>query len=92
MMPGISVIAGHVLIPLAFGLVPALLPSRMAVQQRWGIWLLLAIAGSAYAYWLQSAADPFPWLVIASFSLSSLLSLFVLVVATMRRRRGKART
>ena len=89
-MPDLWVIAGLVLIPLTFGLVPAFLPLRVPLRARWASWLALLIVTAAYGYSLRGA-EPFNWLVLVSFSVSSLLSLYVLAVETTRSRAGKAR-
>jgi hypothetical protein len=86
-MPDIWVIAGHILIPLAFGLVPALLPGRVPLRARWVLWVALLVGGGAFVAWLQDADDPFHWLGIASLALSSLLSFCVLVVERGRTQR-----
>jgi Na+-transporting NADH:ubiquinone oxidoreductase subunit NqrB len=89
-MPDIWVMAGHVLIPLVFGLIPACLPSRVPLRARWASWLALFAGGAVYVAWLQGAVDPFHWLGIASLALSSLLSLCMLVMEG--RQAGKALT
>ena len=85
-MPDLWVIAGHVLIPLTFGLIPGLLPAGVSLHVRWASWLMLVAAGTTYVAWLQGGPDPFHWLGLASFTLSSLLSLYVLVAESRRRR------
>ena len=90
--PDIWVIAGYVLIPLVFGLIPGFLPRRVPLAVRWCLWLVLLVTWAAYAQALRAAAPPFPWLVLVPFWLSSLLSLVVLVAETRRERlaRGSA--
>jgi hypothetical protein len=90
-MPGLWVIAGYILIPMAFGFVPGLLPRRVPLAVRWCLWLVLLAACAAYAQALRSAPLPFPWLVLVPFWLSSLLSLLVLVAETRRERRARGR-
>ena len=90
-MPDLWVIAGYILIPLVFGLVPGLLPRRVPLAVRWGLWLVLLVTWAAYAQALRAAPAPFPWLVLVPFWLSSLLSLLVLVAETRRERRARGR-
>jgi hypothetical protein len=86
-MPDLWVIAGYIFIPLLFGLVPGLLPRRIPLAARWILWLALLALVAGYVTAMRSAPPPFPWLVLVPFSLSSLLSLYVLVADT--RRVGK---
>ena len=87
-MPETWVTAGYVLIPLGYGLVPAMLPRRVPLIVRWTLWLALLAAAAAYVQTLGGMPDPFSWLTLVPFSLSSLLSLFVLLVETHREGRG----
>ena len=92
-MPDAWVIAGYVLIPLGFGLVPGLLPTRMPPTVRWSIWLALLAISAAYVASIKDRPEPFPWLVLVPFWLSSLLSLYLLIAEAGRvqSRRSRAR-
>jgi len=89
-MPDIWVMAGHILIPLLFGLIPGLLPMRVPLRTRWLLWLALIGGGGAFVIWLQEGADPFHWLGIATLALSGSLSLCVLLAESRRMRSPQA--
>ena len=88
-MPDAWVIAGYILIPLGFGMIPALLPRRVPMTVRWILWLLLLATSAAYVHSLSDKPDPYSWLVLVPFWLSSLLSLYLLVAETGRAGRGR---
>ncbi len=90
-MPDTWVIAGYVLIPFSFGLVPGLLPRRVPPTIRWALWLGLLAVCAAYVHSLQDKPDPFSWLALVPFCLSSLLSFYLLVAETGRRGRARMR-
>ena len=77
-------LAGYLLIPLGFGLVPAFLPRRVPIAARWGLWLALLAAGAGYALMMKGASDPFIWLALGCFAASSILSLIFLVAESDR--------
>jgi len=92
-MPDTFFTIGCILIPLGFGLVPGLLPPRIPIVARWGLWLAVIALAS---WFLAAVADlpiPYPWLARSTFWLSSLLSLYVLLADTGRisRRRRLAK-
>jgi hypothetical protein len=93
-MPGTFFIIGCILIPLGFGLVPGLLPTRVPIVARWGLWLVVIALASWFLVAVGDLPSPFPSLARISFWLSSLLSLYVLLVDTRRvgRRRRLARS
>lgn len=78
-MPSGLFLAGYLLLPIAFGLVPAFLPRRAPSLVRWGLWLVILLAGAVYALAMQRAGGPFGWLALGCFAASSALSLYVLV-------------
>lgn len=80
-------LAGYLLMPLAFGLVPAFLPRRVPVAIRWGLWLALLAASAGYALMMKLASDPFIWLALGCFAASSVLSLVFLVAESDRAAR-----
>jgi hypothetical protein len=88
-MPDTWVIAGYILIPIGFGLVPGLLPPRVPLTARWTLWLALLALSALYVSSLEDAPDPYFWLALVPFWLSSLLSLCVLVAEA--RRAGRSR-
>ena len=90
-MPDNWVIAGYVLIPFCFGLVPGLLPRRVSPAMRWVLWLGLLAASAVYVRSLQGEQDPFQWLALVPFGLASLLSLILLVADTRRAGRTPRR-
>ncbi len=91
-MADIWVIAGYVLIPLGFGLVPGLLPRRVPSTVRWTLWLMLLALSAAYVSTLHEAPDPYPWLALVPFWLSSLLSLSILIADARRASRRSRST
>jgi hypothetical protein len=93
-MPGTFFIIGCILIPLGFGLVPGLLPTRVPIVARWGLWLVVIALASWFLVAVGDLPSPFPSLARSTFWLSSLLSLYVLLVDTGRvgRRRRLARS
>ena len=93
-MPGTFFTIGCILIPLGFGLVPGLLPTRVPIVARWGLWLVVIALASWFLVAVGDLLSPFPSLARISFWLSSLLSLYVLLVDTGRvgRRRRLARS
>jgi heme exporter protein D len=89
-MPTGKFLAGYLLLPLAFGLVPAFLPRRVPMAARWGLWLVLLAAAAAYALAMKSEVAPFVWLALGCFTASTTLSLLVLVAESRRARRFPA--
>jgi len=80
-------LAGSLLLPIAFGLIPAFLPRRYPAAVRWGLWLVILLAGVGYALAMKRGNAPFIGLALGSFAASSALSLFVLVVESRRAAR-----
>ena len=74
--------AGSVLVPLAFGLVPAFLPSGTPAVLRWGLWLV--ILGLACWYGLAMADAPAAYRMLAwtTIGASAALSFVVLLAET----------
>ena len=89
-MPGTWFIAGCILTPLGFGLVPGLLPTRVPLVARWTLWLILIGLASWFLGTVSDLPKPFPLLARCAFWLSSLLSLYVLLVETGRARRRRS--
>ena len=77
-------IAASVLIPLAFGLVPAFLPQRAPPLVRWLAWLALVALLGWYVHELRGSVVPYPQLALIILIVSAGLSLIVLVVETIR--------
>lgn len=88
-MPDAWVIAGYVLIPLGFGLVPGLLPRRVPLTGRWILWLALLGTCTWYVASMRDAPHSLNWLALVLLWLSSLLSLSVLIAETRRRGVGR---
>jgi hypothetical protein len=86
-MPTGAFLAGYLLLPVAFGLVPAFLPRRVPPAARWGLWLLILLAGAAYVLAMKRENAPFVGLALACFAASSALSLIVLVLESRRTAR-----
>ena len=80
-------LAGSVLVPLIFGLIPGFLPTRSNPAIRWILWL--AILGSAAWYGNAMAEAPAAYRMLAwsTIAISAALSLIVLVVEVGRPRR-----
>ena len=76
--------AGAVLIPLAFGLVPAFLPRSVPIFIRWCLWLVLLAASATFVGAMRAAPPLLAWLAFGTFCASMLLSLWVLIVETRR--------
>lgn len=77
-----------VLVPLAFGLVPAFLPPCASQLLRWGMWLVLLGLGAWYGLAMRDEPAAFrmiAWLTVAA---SALLSLIVLIAETGRPHRA----
>ena len=87
-MPGLPFIAGCILIPLAFGLIPAFLPPRVPTISRWILWLMLIALSGWFVLRMSERPHPLTLLALAIFCLSSLLSLYVLVAETKRAGAG----
>ncbi len=86
-MPEFLFLLSPVLVPLAFGLVPAFLPPRANQMVRWGLWLVLLALAAWYLLAMRDAPEAFriiAWLTVAA---SAILSLIVLVAETGRPRR-----
>jgi FtsH-binding integral membrane protein len=86
-MPTGAFLAGYLLLPIAFGLVPAFLPRRVPVAARWRLWLAILVAGVGYALFMKRENEPFVWLALGGFTASSALSLFFLVLESHRAAR-----
>ena len=80
-------LAGYLLLPVAFGLVPAFLPRRVPLAARWSLWLFILLAGAFYVLAMKQEREPFVWLALGSFAASSALSLVVLVADSRRAAR-----
>ena len=89
-MPTGQFLAGYLLLPLAFGLVPAFLPRQVPLGARWGLWLALLAAGAGYAAAMKAEVAPFVWLALGCFAASATLSLMVLVGESKRARRARS--
>lgn len=77
-------VAASVLIPLAFGLVPAFLPPRVPALARWSLWLVVLALTGWYVHLLRDAPSPYPLMALIFLIVSAALSLIVLVVETGR--------
>ncbi len=88
-MPTGAFLAGYLLLPIAFGLVPAFLPRRIRPVARWGLWLAILLAGASYVLLMKRENAPFVGLALGCFAASSALSLFVLVVEGRRAARRR---
>ena len=88
-MPTGPFLAGYLLLPFAFGLVPAFLPRRVPAAARWALWLVLLLASAGYTLRMKSENEPFIWLALGCFAASSALSLVVLVGESRRARRRR---
>ena len=80
-------LAGYLLLPIAFGLVPAFLPRRIPPATRWGLWFIILLAGVAYMLAMKREGEPFVWLALGGFAASSVLSLSVLLAESRRAAR-----
>ena len=76
--------AGAVLVPLGFGLVPAFLSRNVPIAVRWCLWLILLAASATFVSVTSSAPRPYDYLALASFCVSTALSFWVLMVETKR--------
>jgi hypothetical protein len=83
--------AGAVLVPLGFGLVPAFLSKRVPIAVRWCLWLILLAASAIFVTATSGTPQPFAFLALASFCLSTSLSFWILMVETMRSGRVSQR-
>ena len=83
-MPTGAFLAGYLLLPIAFGLVPAFLPRRVPAAARWGLWLAILLAGAGYVLLMERENAPFVGLALGCFAASSALSLVVLVLEGRR--------
>ena len=86
-MTEILFLLSPVLVPLAFGLVPAFLPARSPPALRWGLWLVLLALAAWYGHAMRDAPDAFRMIAWSTVAASALLSLMVLVAETGRPRR-----
>lgn len=80
-------IAGAVLVPLGFGLVPAFLPRSVPLFVRWAAWAAVLAAAAAYIAALAGAPPPFQPVATISAAVAALLSLLVLLAETRREAR-----
>ncbi len=85
------IIAGAVLVPLGFGLIPAFLPPAISLSLRWATWAVVLAAAAAYVATLERAPPPFQMVALATAGLAALLSLLVLLAETRRPGRGPAK-
>jgi FtsH-binding integral membrane protein len=84
-------IAGYVLIPLGFGLVPGFLPPRSRPVIRWALWLALLALAIDYIYLSRNAPRLLWLLALFAISVSTGLSLLVLIAANKRARATRRR-
>ena len=84
-------LAGSVLVPLAFGLVPGFLPSRSTSVVRWILWLGVLGLATWYGYAMRDAPPTYRALAWGRIAVSASLSLVVLVFGTGRRRAVRRR-
>ena len=83
------IIAGAVLVPLGFGLVPAFLPRSVPLFVRWALWVAVLAAAAAYVAVLAATPPPFQAVALISAALAALLSMFVLLAETRRADRDQ---
>ncbi len=84
----VAFIAGAILVPFGFGLVPAFLPRAVPVFVRWCLWLIVFAVSVTFAAAMQGAPQYFGWMALGSLCLSMLLSLWLLIVDTRRAGSG----
>lgn len=89
-MDDLLFIAGAVLVPLGFGLIPAFLPRAMPMSVRWALWATVLAATIVYVAVLAGAPPPFQPVALVSAVLAALLSLTVLLAETRRAGRNGA--
>jgi hypothetical protein len=82
-------IAGAVLVPLGFGLVPAFLPRSIPLFVRWALWAAVLAAAAAYVAVLAGTPPPFQIVALISAALAALLSMLVLLAETRRGAGGQ---
>ena len=81
--------AGSVLVPLAFGLVPAFLPQRCPFLLRWGLWLAVLALTVWYGHMMDVAPETYRLLAWATIIVSAILSFIVLATDTGRPRQPR---
>ena len=81
--------AGTVLVPLVFGLVPAFLPVRTNAIIRWGLWLAVLGLAAWFGLAMNAAPESIRLVAWATIAVSAALSLVVLVAETGRPRHGR---
>ena len=79
--------AGSVLVPLAFGLVPAFLPAGTHPALRWGLWLIILALACWYGVAMADAPAAYRMLAWTTIGASAALSFIVLVAETGFARR-----
>ena len=84
-------IAGCVLVPLGFGLVPAFLPRKVPIFVRWCLWLVLLAVSATFVSTMRGAPQSYGAMALGIFWASMLLSLVTLVVETRRDGRPGSR-
>ena len=82
-------LAGAVLIPLGFGLVPGFLPRSVPLFARWALWAVVLAATAAYVAVLADSPLPLQLVSLGSSVLAMMLSLAVLVAETRRTDPGR---
>lgn len=88
-MPDLLFIAGSVVVPLAFGMVPGFLPVGTHVALRWGGWLAVLGLAAWYGSAMNAAPEAYRTLAWATIAVSAALSFAVLAAETgLPRRRG----
>lgn len=82
-------LAGSVLVPLVFGLVPGCLPVRTHPAIRLSLWLAALGLAGWYGYEMSDAPASYRQIAWVSIGVSAILSLVVLVAETgiPRKRR-----
>jgi len=87
-MPEPLFMAGTVLVPLAFGLVPGFLPPGSHPAFRWGLWLAVLGLTGWYGVAMTDAPESIRLLAWATIAVSATLSLIVLMAETGRPRQA----
>ena len=81
-MDSLLIIAGAVLVPLGFGLVPAFLPRSVPLFVRWALWVAVLAVTAAYVAVLAGTPPPFQAVALISAALAAMLSMLVLLAET----------
>lgn len=80
-------LAGSVLVPLLFGLIPGFLPGGTNPAIRWILWLAVLGLAAWYGNAMAEAPASYRLLAWATITVSALLSLIVLIADLGRPRR-----